>query len=271
MGARVSVVGIAMVRDEADVIAGTLRHMADEVDELVVLDNGSTDGTREILEELAAVLPLTVLDDPEVGYYQSRKMSDLAARVAGVDRDPLGTWIVPFDADELWYGPRRIAEVLVEADCTVAKAALFNHLATALDGPGPDPFRSMVWRQREPAPLPKVAFRWQPGAVVHQGNHGVTLPNVIAKPLLEIRHFPARSAEQFTRKGLNGAAAYAHTDLPETEGAHWRGYGRLVDAHGPGVLGDVFRAHWWYLSPVDAGLVHDPAPYLRWRTDADGD
>lgn len=266
-----SVIGIAMVRDEADVIAGTLRHMADEVDELVVLDNGSADGTRDILSDLCDVLPLTVLDDPEIGYYQSRKMSQLAAKVAARDRDPIGTWIVPFDADEIWYGPRRIGDLLEETDATVAKAALYNHLPTAIDEADPDPFRSMVWRQREPGPLPKVAFRWQSGAVIHQGNHGVTLPLMVAKPLLEIRHFPARSAEQFTRKGLNGAAAYAHTDLPETEGAHWRGYGRLVEAHGPAVLGDVFRQHWWYLSPVDAGLIHDPAPYLRWRTDADGD
>lgn len=262
-----SVFGIAMVRDEADVIAGTLRHMADEVDQLIVADNGSTDGTRDILDALVRELPLTVLDDPEPAYYQSRKMTVLAELAAGEG----ATWIVPFDADELWYGPRRVAQVLAESDCTIARAALYNHLATAVDGVHSDPFRSMVWRQREPGPLPKVAFRWQSGAVIHQGNHGVTLPVAVAKPLLEIRHFPARSAQQFTRKGLNGAAAYKHTDLPATEGAHWRAYGQLVDAHGEGVLGDVFREHWWYLSPVDAGLIHDPAPYLRWRTDADSD
>lgn len=257
---------VSMVRDEADVIAGTLRHMADEVDELIVADNGSVDGTREILAELATVLPLTVLDDLDPAYYQSRKMTALAQRAA----ERGATWIVPFDADELWYGRMRIADLLAGAEtCNVATAALYNHLATGLDEPGVDPFRSMVWRQREPGPLPKVAFRWQTGAVIHQGNHGVTLPNgAIEKPLLEIRHFPARSAEQFTRKGLNGAQAYAGTDLPEHEGAHWRGYGRLVDATGgPDVLGEVFRQHWWYLSPVDAGLVRDPAPYLRWRSD----
>ena len=40
--------------------------------------------------------------------------------------------------------------------------------------------------------------------------------------------------------------------------------GRLLVAV-PEVLGEVFRQHWWYLSPVDAGLVHDPAQYCRWR------
>lgn len=259
-----AVVGIAMVRDEADVIAGTLRHMAGEVDRLLVADNGSTDGTREILGELAGELPLTVVDDHEVAYYQSVKMTALA-RQAAEDLD--ATWVVPFDADELWYAEQRVADVLSASRRPYAIATLHNHLATALDEPGDDPFRTMVWRQPEPNPLPKVALRWQPGAVIHQGNHGVTLPRIgpALEGALEVRHFPARSAEQFARKGRNGAQAYAATDLPEHEGAHWRAYGRLHAQGGDQLLGDVFREHWWYLSPTDAGLVHDPAPYLRWE------
>lgn len=256
-------VGVAMVKDEADVIAGTLRHLAGEVDELLVADNGSTDGTRDVLADLARELPLTVVDDPDPAYFQSRKMSALA-RVAARRSDDV--WIVPFDADELWLAPDRIADVLAASRRPYAVAHLFNHLATALDEPGPDPFRSMVWRQADPAPLHKVAFRWVPGAVIHQGNHGVS--GIGEGPPLEgltIRHFPARSPEQFTRKALNGARAYAATDLPEQEGAHWRAYGQLHAQGGDALLHDVFRQHWWYLSPVDAGLVRDPAPYRRWE------
>lgn len=256
-------IAVSMVRDEADVIEGVIRHMADEVDELIVADNGSVDGTREILDRLARELPLTVINDTDPAYYQSAKMTGLANLAAGLHG---ATWIVPFDADEIWVGEHRIADLLADQDANVATAELFNHLATAVDDPGPDPLRAMVWRQAQPAPLPKVAFRWEPGAIIHQGNHGVTLPSgAIAKPLLQIRHFPARSAAQWTRKGINGAAAYAATTLPEDQGAHWRSYGRLVEAHGPGVLADIFREHWWYLSPTDAGLVRDPAPYMRWR------
>ena len=54
---------------------GELRHvlelvhlLAQGVDKIVVADNRSVDGTREILESL----PVTVIDDPEVGYYQSK-------------------------------------------------------------------------------------------------------------------------------------------------------------------------------------------------------
>lgn len=255
--------GICMVRDEADVIAGTVRHMAGEVDELIVADNGSIDGTRDLLAELAHELPLTVVDDRDPGYYQSRKMTALAELAAGRG----AVWVVPFDADELWVAEHRIADVLADTGATVATADLFNHLCTALDLDEPDPFRSMVWRQAQPGPLPKVAVRWEPGAVIEQGNHGARLPSgAVAKALLQVRHFPYRSPEQMVRKALNGAEAYRATDLPPDQGAHWRAYGELIDRLGPDALEDVFREHFWYLSPTDSGLVRDPAPYLRWRS-----
>lgn len=260
-----TVVGITMVKDEADIIEGTLRHMAGEVDDLVVADNGSTDGTFEILQELKQELPLRVVVDPDPAYRQSEKMSALAATAGELG----ATWIVPFDADELWLADDRVSHVLNNlVGAQVARAVLFNHFPSAVDPAGRDPFRTIVWRQAEPAPLPKVAFRWEPGAVIHQGNHGVTLPttSVATVYALEVRHFPYRSVEQFVRKARNGAAAYRASDLPASEGAHWREYGDLLDRFGEEALHDVFRQWFWHLSPVDAGMVLDPAAFCRWAT-----
>lgn len=258
--------GVCMVKDEADVIAGTLRHMADEVDHLIVADNGSTDGTRDLLAALEDDLPLTVLDDPDTAYYQSKKVTALA-HMAG---DQGAEWIVPFDADELWVSHgRRIREDLAAAGPTVVvmAASLHNHFASAVDPDDPDPFRSIVWRQRHQGALPKVAFRYHPAAVVHQGNHGVDHPlgNMPTYGPLAIRHFPYRSAKQFIRKARNGAAAYKATDLPPEVGAHWRQYGDLLDRYGEETLAEVYREHFWFLSPVDSGMVLDPAPFLRWQ------
>lgn len=269
---------VSMVKDEADVIAGTVLHMADEVDHLIVADNGSTDGTREILAELEDRLPLTVLDDPEPAYYQSRKMSALAE--AAYDQG--AEWVVPFDADELWFGHAdRISVVLKDLDTTSAVTAeLFNHFPSAVDPAEADPFASIVWRQPKPAPLAKVAFRCRTSVklgyrpIVEQGNHGVHYlkPDGSDKwwpatvPMLEVRHFPYRSAEQFVRKARNGAAAYAKTDLPANVGAHWRQYGTLLERFGEDALHDVWRTHFWFLAPADAGLVPDPAPYRRWQS-----
>ena len=52
---------VTMVRDEADIIETTVRHMLTQVDVVIVADNRSVDGTREIVEQL----PVHLLDDPE--------------------------------------------------------------------------------------------------------------------------------------------------------------------------------------------------------------
>lgn len=258
---------VTTVKDEADVVEGTIRHMLDEVDGVVVCDNGSTDGTAKILDELCEEFfpaRMYVVRDDEVGYYQSRRMSRLAEMAATLFG---ATWIVPFDADELWVGlGARVADDLAACDEAVMTAELFNYFPSALDPADPDPFRSIQWRQRPPAPLPKVAFRWEPGCVIHQGNHGVDRPSGgTVVPGLRVLHFPFRSVDQFVRKARNGAAAYAATDLPADVGAHWRGYGDLLERHGEEALHDVFRRYFWALSPADEGWLLDPAPYMRWR------
>lgn len=257
--------GISMVRDEADVVEGTIRHMAAEVDHLIVADNRSADGTRSILDQLASELPLTVVDDPDPAHYQGRKMSALAERAGDAGAD----WVVPFDADELWYSPLgRIADVLALAVGNLASGSLFNHWSTAVDPAGVDPFRTMGWRDQNPSRLPKVAFRWRRGATLHEGNHGVDLPGHPhpAVVVLEIRHFPYRTPEQFARKAQQGAAALAATTLPTGVGAHWRLYAEAAERHGIEALHDHFRRHFWHFAPLDSGLVHDPAPYRRWET-----
>lgn len=256
---------VSMVRDEADVIAGTLQHMAEEgVEGIIVADNLSVDGTRDILADLTRDLPLTVVDDPDPAYMQSNKMSHLARCAA----DRGAAWVVPFDADELWvFEGDRIANELGRCNADVVTAELHNYFPSAIDPPGTDPFATVQWRQRDPAPLPKVAFRWETGCVIHQGNHGVTRPSGgYIDSGLRVSHFPYRSPEQFVRKARNGAEAYKATNLPPDVGAHWRGYGELLERGGEEALHNVFRTYFWHLSPADAGMVLDPAPYRRWTS-----
>lgn len=265
-----AVVGVAMVRDEADIIASTVRHMAGEVDRLVIADNRSIDGTREILLKLAGDLPvpMEVVDDLDPAYYQADKMTAMVRRIAGeYDGD---VWFVVFDADEIWYSPQGpIRDVLADVKVNVDEAALYNHFRTGLDVDDPDPIRSMVWRTSERAELGKVAFRWRPGLTMKQGNHDVDMPNDLYRGLrsnvLALRHFPYRSAEQFLSKARNGAEAYALTDLPADQGAHWRAYGEMLARYGPDYVQAVYEHHFFHESPIDVGMVEDPAPYRRWQ------
>lgn len=276
------VIGVSMMKNERDVAEGVIRHMAGQVDALIVADNGSTDGTGWILRGLRGRLPvpLEVVDDPEPAYYQSIKMTALAARAAGQHYPERDIGIVPFDADELWYvaergsGPhpwwRRIRDVFNDPAyrrVDVFEAPMYNHVPTGEDPPGIDPFVTMGWRGAEPGTLGKVAFRWEPKAVIEQGNHGVrmsgSLAPRIASGALEIRHFPYRSEGQFVSKARNGAAALALTDLPRDSGLHWRQFGELDRDGGREALARAFRGTFYQEDPGGApwAMVHDPAPY----------
>lgn len=52
---------VGMMRDEADVAADVIAHLIDEgVNGIIVADNNSTDGTREILAQVAKDAPIHV-------------------------------------------------------------------------------------------------------------------------------------------------------------------------------------------------------------------
>lgn len=252
------VIAITLVRDEADIVGRTAAHMLTQVDHVIALDNGSIDGTREILERVG----VEVHDDPEPGHFQSRKLSRLAEIARGRGAD----FVVPFDADELWYARRgRLANVLerLPAEALIAEALLYDHVSTSDDPDDPDPTRRMGWRRAEPLPLRKVACRTAPGLLIREGNHAASYPDV-RYPLtvtdeLVVRHFPVRSPEQWVRKARNGAAALAATDLPADVGSHWRGWGNVIDNHGEQRLADAFHQEWFSDDPQSDDLVHDPA------------
>jgi hypothetical protein len=177
------------------------------------------------------------------------------------------TWVIPADLDELWVCKQDRVGVWLQSlprDVGVVTADLYNHFPSSIDPPGDNPFETIVWRQRDPGALPKVALRWQEGAVIAQGNHDVFGVDGGRVPGLEIRHFPYRGTQQFLNKCKQGAAAYAATDLPPETGAHWRSYGQILEQHGEDALLEVFYRWFWFLSPVDGGLIYDPAPYRRW-------
>jgi glycosyltransferase involved in cell wall biosynthesis len=277
-----TVVGVSMVKDEADIVGDTVAQMLRQVDAVIVADNMSTDGTTGILATFAEDRErVRIVVDADPRYRQSAKMTGLAHRA----RSAFGAdWIVPFDADEWWYSPfGRIGEVLeqIGQQWLAVPAPLYDHVVTAVD-PDPEavpsPINRIGWRRPDPAPLPKVAVRWRPDLVIEQGNHSATYDGgtTLFDPVLTIRHYPYRSVDQLVRKVRNGAAAYRAADLSvdsgvrRDHGAHWRQWGDLLDAGGEAAIDELFSRWYWRHDPraalhLDDGeiqppLIFDPAP-----------
>lgn len=247
------IVAVSMFKNEEDVAETVVRHLfAEGVDRVIVADNLSTDHTRDILDTIAEHYPLTVINDPVLAYEQDVKMSRLARRAyeAGAD------WVLPFDADEIWYGvdpqtgePCRIADALSQVDdeIQVVRAFGWDHIQRETNPLGP--FSPM--RRAETQKLAKVAFRAHPDARMHMGNHDVTLPGPSVVGPLAFRHFQYRSLEQMTTKLRQGREAYEASDVHPMHGTHWRAGGLKSD--------DELAAEWAELCAED-GLIFDPAP-----------
>jgi hypothetical protein len=76
-------IGVGVVKNEADIIEANLRHNLRFLDRIIFFDHDSCDATRRILDALAAEgLPITLLarrsDRAEFGFWQGEFMSALA-------------------------------------------------------------------------------------------------------------------------------------------------------------------------------------------------
>lgn len=267
------VAAVGMCKDEADIVEATVRQSLTQVDYMLVADNMSTDGSRDILDRIARETGrLVVIDDFVKAYYQSEKMtgwSKQAHLMFGAE------WVVPIDMDEIWFSPYgRIGTTLGElADqWLVMEAKLYDHVATALDDQSvADPVARMEWRRKKEAPLRKVACRWREDLSIAQGNHSAKYNGgaTIAGAEFVIRHFPIRSVAQFVRKARNGAEAYAAAhNIPADQGAHWREWGAMLARDGEAPLKELFQTYYWRDRPAETiemdgitepPLMHDPA------------
>lgn len=267
-GGVVSVAAVLLVKDEADILPRQLRHLLGHVDEVILWDNLSSDGSSDVMQDFARehsdVVSYKVDSDPR--HYQSRKMTALALEAFEKGH----RWVLPIDPDEIWYAPegRTLRDWLdgVGRETQFVKAAIYNHVATALDNPKDlDPVDRIRWRQRVHLDIRwgKVACRCRPDLRISNGNHDANTSGVGTVGYgLTIRHFPYRSAEQFVRKSLSCYHGLLQaTQETEGTGAHVRAYGKMIEEHGVEAGYDWFNDAFFSTDPeADDSLVYDPAP-----------
>lgn len=264
------VFAVMMVKDEEDIVGYTIKHLiAEDVDGMVIYDNGSTDGTAGIIADIQrnSPIPISLRKDEEPAYYQSEKTTEmaLAAKKMGADI------ILPVDADELpysWDG-NKVASVLrrelASGSGPVVGMPWWFHFPTTSDICSPNPFKAMVYRQAAANQLFKIAVRFDEHMVIEQGNHNVrwdggkVIPGIGTS--LNVRHFPYRGVDQFVRKIVNGGQAYAAggDKIPAIFGTAWRQYYQAYLDFGRPGLEKIFHENYFYGDP--GTLIYDPAPY----------
>lgn len=210
---------VSMTRNESDIIEETVLHLLEQgVDRVVVADNGSEDDTPHILRSLTRTHPVHVIEDPLRTFWQAEKVTLLARLAARMGAG----WIVPFDADELWFGEEdsTVAQTLHGSSAAVVTAAWFDFLPILVE-PGERYAERFPYRLAAPASLPKVAFRANWLARVTNGNHAVTLPDPRTEPGLRVAHYRFRSVEQMVQKARDGSENIRRSGLPVNV-SYWR-------------------------------------------------
>jgi hypothetical protein len=244
-----------LARDEADVIdAQVAFHLNAGVDFVIATDNGSRDGTTEILDSYERDGVLHLIREPTEGLRQSEwvsRMARLAATEFAAD------WVINTDADEFWW-PRgsSLKDVLAAVPDRYGVVHAFWRSFVPRPDDGELFAERMTVRLSQHAPIndptsfyrpvTKVAHRADPEVVVGRGNHGLVGSRLV--PLetwhpIEVLHFPLRSRAQWARKiELQGDAFTKHIERAGT-GYHLTAYdalrgGRIEQQHGALVVDD---------------------------------
>src|SRR4051812_40894158 len=223
---RARVHGVLMVRDAVDVVRTCiLHHLTAGCEQITVVDNGSSDGTTEVLRRLAKRVPLrfTVDDGP---FRQAEVFTELTRAAAREGAD----WVVPLGADEFWLTARPLPELLAEraddalavtvthfvqrrSQRRLAARALLTMTARAarsLDtsaGVPPVKRREAAWVERHPPA--RIVLR--AGVQVAVGHGGHDAAGLAGEPRLtgeiEILHAPLRAPRALAVKAEAGRRA----------------------------------------------------------------
>ncbi|MEQ9662441.1 MAG: glycosyltransferase family 2 protein [Parasphingopyxis sp.] len=244
-----------LVRNEADIVRENIDfHLTRGVDHVVAIDNGSTDGTRDILSDYARQGLATVIDEPQ----QDHAQAEWVTAAALMARDELGAdWILNNDADEFWLPPSGN----LKWDLVTARSRKLicdrRHMFFAHDEKDDAGWLHRArYRIRRPIPFrrptdiydgkldaPYLYLQLPPKALVSarrlrsisQGNHNALFEEQVegSPSRITIYHFPIRSAAQFRLKVTQGGEAYLrNTKLPPGIGWHWRRWYRMLRTEG---------------------------------------
>jgi len=216
------------VRDEIRSIDDVLAHLVEQGAEVCVIDNGSTDGTREVAERWLGHGVVRIDDQPWTGAFELASQLRMKERLAAEEH---ADWYLHLDADERRFAPRpyaTLAEGLADVEARGYNAVDFDEFVfvPTLEEPSfedRDVLTSMRWCYHyEPSTPDRLRINaWQRQErvdLVTTGGHHVQFPNQLVFPrAFVMRHYPILSARHALEK--YGRRVFAPDELANS----WHG------------------------------------------------
>jgi len=141
------IAGITMVRNEIDVIEFCIEHhLSQGLDYIFICDNGSTDGTLEYLREKSNNDSRVFLYEDSGQFHQQKIINHLSGMAYKNGCD----WVVPFDADELWFSDNTLKLDLQKVEKSSVRIKLKDFIQNKnVTSPTEDTYISVKWRLPE--------------------------------------------------------------------------------------------------------------------------
>jgi hypothetical protein len=208
-------VAVTRILNEDDIVEAFVRHHQAAVDHHVLLDNGSTDRTVEILTALHGEgVPLTLLQAHSVSFSEAQHLTTLY-RYAAIALQ--ADWVLPLDADEFLdtraaFTDLRTTLAAVPAATLALHVPLILYLNAAEDDAAELTVpKRLVRRGAVQQDVFKIIVRGGPAAPridIAPGSHGAALDGrpcaIQAQTAFRLAHYPRRSAWQHMAKFLIG-------------------------------------------------------------------
>jgi hypothetical protein len=259
------VIVLVHVYDQDDLLEPFVRWYSElGVRRILAFDLGSTDGTRDILLDLALRYPLTwsQLDDLDIRNYSGSTTGDHLAMYARETYAP--EWMIMCDADEFLCvehsGLEAILDKAKAESITALSVPCFNMTGTVRGNEDPS-VSSLTTRIVQPyaetfeeqvagaIPVPFIFVKHQVKSIVKSaafssyvpGGHGANVEYGRRElaDCLRFNHYPMRSYAKFEKKVSNAEQFLRTNDhLPEWWAWHWR---RWVNCKAQGQLEDEYR------------------------------
>ena len=256
---------VTCCRDEVDVIETFVNfYLKMGFDHIYIVDNGSTDGTLDVIKSLIARgKPVTLKEDGRRGYekYLTEHYHD-AAR----DRD--ARWVFFIDSDEFILFEQGVKKYLDSLDERISRLRIRQREMYPAPRAGARKEDFLLSEKTEPEmdDTTKDVTRYHPQAKVFGGKHLIDFPGAITLEVNDIfiRHYKYRSIEQALKKEMN--RRWAHSIYTDDDLESISAFGTVKARDWIDTCRRAHQSHEWmnrFDNSLDSSDDHELADWVR--------